>query len=48
MHDMPDFDEALRRQRETFRAEYRANPELAKYEAALSGDALNNEDQDHE
>ena len=48
MHDMPDFDEALRRQREVFRAEYRANPELAKYDAALSGDALNEEDQDHE
>lgn len=46
--DVPDFNEALRRQREVFRAEYRANPELAKYEAALSGDALNNEDQDHE
>jgi hypothetical protein len=48
MYEVPDFDEALRRQRDAFRAEYRANPELAKYETALNDDALSAEDLDHE
>lgn len=35
MHDMPDFDEALRRQRETFADRYKATPALAEVASAI-------------
>jgi hypothetical protein len=38
MHDLPTFEEALRKQREAFADRYKANQELSKYVDGLLGD----------